>query len=83
MKTFKDLKFKDHPLGPSKGIHAKMWFPDGSHISVIQGPGFYCTVGASYEVLSSRFHRKGGVRGWMSKQQITSHMKYIQNNPIK
>lgn len=82
MKTFKDLEFKQHPLG-GKAEQAIMKFPDGSSISVITGDSvFYCTDDISYEMMSNRSGR-GGVRGWLSPKQISDHMRYIQKNPLK
>ena len=81
MKTFKDLKFKTHPLGERHGIQALINFDDGSQISVIQGPNFYSSE-LTYEMMSNRFHRKDDVRGYLSPRQITRHMIYIQKNPL-
>ena len=79
MKTFKDLDFNPHSVG--SGIHARMEFADGSKISVVQGEFFYSGTN-SYEMMSDR-SKGDGVRGWLSEQQITKHMRYIQTNPLK
>ena len=79
MKTFKDLEFNPHYLG--HGIQAIIRFDDGSQISVVQGPHFYCET-LTYEMMSNRFHRKYDVRGYLSPRQITRHMIYIQKNPL-
>lgn len=79
MKKFKDLDFQPHICG--KGIHARMTFADGSKISVVQGEYFYSGP-SSFEMLSNR-SKSDGIRGWISEQQITKHMAYIQRNPLK
>ena len=80
MKTFKDLEFKPHELGD--GIHATMKFEDGSEISVIR-TSFSYSNNNSFEMMSNRTNTQSGVRGWLSKDNITRHMKYIQNNPLE
>ena len=80
MKTFKDLEFKIHSA-IADGTHAKMRFPDGSEISIINGSGAYAGTG-SYEMMSNRTKSREGIRGWMTPEQITRHMKYIQRNPM-
>lgn len=81
IKTFQDLEFKKHRTIPN-GTLAKMEFPDGSKISIITGDGTYSGTG-SYEMLSNRTNRKGGIQGWITPEEITRHMKYIQKNPKK
>ena len=80
MKTFKDLLFKTHPLGENYGVQARMILPEGTEISVIQGKYFYSGLN-SYEMMSCRINRNGGVRGWITSKQITAHMIYVQKNP--
>ena len=79
MKTFKDLEFKQHTV-IKDGTQAIMKFPDGSDISIITGSGTYSGTGA-YEMMSNRTNRGDGIRGWITPEQITAHMKYIQQNP--
>lgn len=79
MKTFKDLEFKPHPSG--QGQQAKMIFEDGTEISVICGSSFYYCGVNTFEMMSDRITRNGGVRGWLSPEQITRHMRYVQKNP--
>lgn len=79
--TFQDLEFKQHRTIPN-GTLAKMEFPDGSKISIITGDGTYSGTG-SYEMLSNRTNRKDGIQGWITPEEITRHMKYIQKTPKK
>lgn len=85
MKTFNDLEFKPH--GYIDGvINAVMTFEDGSEISVLKQTkdevdANLCCSQVSFEMMSNRSNKSGGVRGWLSKDQITRHMRYIQNNP--
>lgn len=81
MKTFEDLEFKKHP-NSNDWTKATMEFPDGSSISLITGGGSYSGT-RTYEMMSNRTNRQGGIRGWVTPEQITSHMKYIQKNPMK
>ena len=80
MKTFKDLVFKPHSLGVGCGIQAKTILSDGTEISVIQGKYFYSGA-CTYEMMSCRVRQNGGVRGWLTPEQITRHMIYVQKNP--
>ena len=81
MKTFKDLVFKNHPIG--KGKQARITLNDGTEISVIYGAlGFYSGEG-TYEMMSDRIKQNGGVRGWLTPKQITEHFRYVQKNPVK
>lgn len=80
MKTFKDLEFKSHPNG--MGLQAKMNFPDGSEISVICGASHYYCGNDTFEMMSNRTNARHGVKGWLTPEQITRHMIYIQKNPL-
>jgi hypothetical protein len=82
MKTFKDLDFKEHGLGKDYGVRAVMEFPDGSKISVLGGSDKFYSSKVSFEMMSNR-SKRDGVRGWLSEKQITRHMRYIQQNPLK
>ena len=81
LKTFKDLEFKPHPLGYKNHIQATITL-NGCEISVIQGSTFYCGFD-TYEIMSDRTHQKRGIRGWLTKEQITKHMVYVQKHPKK
>ncbi len=48
MKTFRDLNFKPHKGG--NGWQAKMDFPNGYGVSVVNGPMFYSDGPDSYEL---------------------------------
>lgn len=79
IKTFKDLEFIKHPGG--LGYTAEMLFIDGSIMTVKKGHKSYKCDNKTFEVTSSRFWRKtGGVKGFMTKRQISFHMKMIQRN---
>lgn len=80
MKTFKDLVFETHPVG--SGVQARITLEDGTEISVIQGEHFY-SGDVTYEMMSDRITSNGGVRGWLTPDKITEHMKYVQKNPKK
>lgn len=84
MKTFKDLQF-----GPCNGgTQAKLDFPNGYSISVIDGPGTYSTRGLTYEiaVLDAKgicydTPITGDVLGHQTSGQVTEIMKQIQELP--
>lgn len=84
LKTFEDLEFKTHNLIPG-AKHAIMKFEDGSEISVVGGGAgmLYGDGETTFEMMSNRTNSSHGVKGWLSKKQITNHMKYIQQNPLK
>ncbi len=79
MKTFKDLEFNPHSVA-SGGVMAKMTFDNGMYISVIGGAnGLYGNGTTSFEIMSTITARTGaGVRGYLSKKQVSDHMRYIQ-----
>jgi hypothetical protein len=78
MKKFNDLKFRKHKYNPN-GISAQMQFDNGEWISVIGGEGFYGNGTTSFEMCSSSTDKtQRGVKGWLSKEQITRHMVYLQ-----
>ena len=78
MKTFKNLEFKPHRIVPD-GIQAYIEFENGTWLSVVAGEGLYGNGDNSFEIMSSSTNRTlRGVKGWLSKKQITSHMRYLQ-----
>lgn len=80
MKTFKDLKFLAQTRGV--GTQARITL-NGCKISVITGAaGMYAGTG-TYEMMSDRCKSSDGVRGWLTPEQITRHMIYVQKNPLK
>lgn len=81
MKTFKDLKFLPHSM-MAVGTQARITL-NGCKISVITGAaGMYAGTG-TYEMMSDRCKSSDGIRGWLTPEQITRHMIYIQKNPLK
>ena len=87
MKTFKDLKFKKHPLAKiCKGAKiAKMEFENGFGVSVIIGSIFYSNGVNSYEVAitknGSLCYDSGltyDVFGRQSAREVTKIMKEVQ-----
>ena len=78
MKTFKDLKFETHALDKT-AICCLIEFNNGEWISVIGGSSFYGDGVVSFEIMSSSTENtKRGVKGWLSKEQVSNHMKYLQ-----
>ncbi len=81
MKTFKDLKFLPHST-MAGGTQAMITL-NGCKISVITGAsGMYAGTG-TYEMMSSRAKSSYRIRGWLTPEQITRHMIYVQKNPLK
>lgn len=81
MKKFNDLKFKQHP-STRTGIHAIINFPNGEWVSVVgcSKGSFYGNGITSFEMMSSSTEKTArGVKGWLSKEQISRHMIYLQN----
>jgi len=79
MKTFKDLRFRPHQIPDA--VIARIDFPNGHWISVVgggRGSGARGDGKTSFEVLSS-VTRSHGVRGWLSKKQVSDHMRYLKN----
>ena len=78
MKTFKDLHFKPHK-NIKGGVHALLNFDNGTYISVVGGPKFLYGNGvSSFEVKSTVTDKRNDVSGWLSINQVTSRMKYLQ-----
>tara|TARA_R100001086_G_scaffold247563_1_gene182132 strand:- start:1587 stop:1829 length:243 start_codon:yes stop_codon:yes gene_type:complete len=78
MKTFKDLKFKTHTLDDT-AICCYIEFKNGEWISVIGGGRFYGDGVVSFEVMSSSTkNTMQGVKGYLSKKQVSNHMRYLQ-----
>jgi hypothetical protein len=92
MKTFKDLKFKLHPLSiKDNEKQAKLYFENGYGVSVICGTSFYSNGIDSYEVAcldkdgslvnppkTVPFRYNSGVIGWLRDNEITTVMKAMQ-----
>jgi hypothetical protein len=83
MKTFNDLKFKDHPLG---GIQSVMMFDNGYGVSVIKTPYSYGGSRGKYElaVLDSQGELTydtpvtNDVLGYLSENGVTDAMLEVQ-----
>ena len=82
--TFKDLVFKSHKVFP-KAWASRMEFDNGTFISVVGGHEFLYGNGfSSFEIMSTVTDRRGefgGVDSWMSVEQITRRMRYLQTLP--
>jgi hypothetical protein len=80
MKKFNDLEFKAHK-SIKTATASYIEFTNGEWISVIgclEG-NFYGNGITSFEVMSSSTEKtQRGVKGWLSKAQITRHMIYLQ-----
>ena len=83
MKTFEDLKFKDHPLG---GVQSRMTFDNGYGVSVIKTPYSYGGPKGKYElaVLDSEGNITydtpvtNDVLGYLSENGVTDAMLEVQ-----
>jgi hypothetical protein len=82
MKTFKDVKFKQHQLGAGS-IQGLLMLENGTELSIVAGPGMYCTPKAngegpedfsSFEV--AVFDKEGEMnedpKGWQSRGDINT-----------
>lgn len=88
MQAFKDLEFGPHPTGFSN-VQAKMDFPNGYGVSVIQGGGAYAG-NDSYEVAVMK---DGGlcystditddVLTYQTESEVSEIMKKVQELPIE
>ncbi len=83
MKTFKDLKFEEHPLD---GEMAKMEFENNYGVSVIFGGMFYSNGIDTYELavlydgqLSYSTDITDDVLGYISESEVTEAMIKVQN----
>jgi hypothetical protein len=83
MKTFKDLEFKEHPMGGKQSI---MMFDNGYGVSVIKTPFSYGGKHGRYElaVLDSEGHITydtpvtNDVLGHLSEKGVTEAMEEVQ-----
>lgn len=83
MKTFKDLKFKPHPIG--NGLQAVMNFDNDYGVSVVKFNGSYGYHQNLWEVailyknsLTYSTDITGDVLGYQTKQDVTDVMKKVQ-----
>jgi len=85
MKTFKDLKFSEHPNHPS-GIQARMDFDNGYGVSVVCTPYTYGGDKGLYELAvfkDGHIHydnkvAMGDVVGYLRSEDVTDAMLLIQ-----
>ena len=91
MKTFKDLKFKDHPAIAGKdkekiieispmfkgALQAKIEFDNGKSLSVIFGEMFYSNGVDTYEAMELGLSNNEP-RGYLSEDEVTEYMKELQ-----
>ncbi len=83
MKTFKDLKFKKHPMGD--GIQAKMNFNNNYGVSVVKTSFSYGGNSGYYEIailykgeITYNTHITDDVIGWQTEENITEVMEKVQ-----
>ena len=84
MKTFKDLKFEDHPI--NDGVIAKMEFDNGFGVSVVQSPYSYGGDRGLYELAvwkDGEIHydnkiANGDVVGYLRPEDVSDAMLVIQ-----
>ena len=89
MKTFKDLKFKNHKV-VELILRAELFFPNGYGISVITGEYIHSTVDEPYEIAVLKGNKEDSVRtystsitddviGHLTEKKVTKIMKDIQD----
>jgi hypothetical protein len=84
MKTFKDLQFKEHPIG--MGVQARLEFDNGFEVSVVKGPHTYGGDRGLYELAvfkDGELHygnpiANGDVVGYLREEDVTDAMLVIQ-----
>ncbi len=86
MKTFKDLKFKQHDVPTHFDIMTEMVFKNGYGISVISGRAARSSESAPYEAavlyMGEITYNSGladDVLGWLSADDVSDLMIKIQN----
>jgi len=81
MKTFKHLQFKQHKAIDG-AVHAVLNFDNGTYISVVgggKGNMLYGNGVTSFEVKSTVTDKRNKVSGFLTKNQVTNRMKYLQS----
>lgn len=78
-KGFKDLEFEAHEVIEG-AVQARINFSNGEWISVVGGGlGLYGNGTTSFEIMSSSTSKNdSGVKGYLSKNQVDRHIKYLQ-----
>jgi len=86
MKTFKDLKFKDHSNGLMFGIQARVDFKNGYGASIVKGPHTYGGKDGLYELAVFKDNNicydtpvTNDVLGHLSEDEVTFHLNEIEN----
>jgi hypothetical protein len=83
MKTFNDLKFKDHSMG---GVYSTMMFDNGYGVSVVKTPHSYGGSRGMYELavlgpdgdLTYDTPVTNDVLGYLSENEVTNAMIEVQ-----
>jgi hypothetical protein len=86
MKTFKDIEFKEHPMGSEFGILSKTMFDNGYGVSVVKSQYTYGGTMDLYEmaVLDSDGHVTyitsitDDVVGYLTEEDVTEWMQKVQ-----
>lgn len=86
MKTFTDLEFKNHPMGPDFGIMSRIIFENGYGASVVKSEYTYGGSKGLFElaVLDTNGHIiydtpiTDGVMGHLKEEDVSRIMKDIQ-----
>ena len=79
-----DIKFKNH-LVVKGGIRAKVVFPNGEWCSIVGGSdgSLYGDGVTTFEIMSSSTEKNiNTVKGWLSKKQVMSHLRYLKNKEV-
>jgi len=83
-----DIRFEPHQV-VTGGVQAVVRFPNGEWCSIIGCPwndntenwgGLYGNGETSFEIMSSSTeNRTHGTKGWLSKEQVMNHLRYLRN----
>ena len=89
MKTFKDLKFKQHPS--ADGIISRIYFENGYGASIVKGPytyggkiGLYelAVLNSEGDICTNTSVSEDGVVGYLREEDVSEGMIRIQNLPM-
>ena len=81
-----DIEFKEHYLVKG-GVSARVDFPNGEWCSIVGGGSEWRLYGdgvTTFEIMSSSTAkmRRNTVKGWLSKKQVMSHLRYLKNKEV-
>jgi hypothetical protein len=89
-----DIEFKEHHSAKD-GVMAKVEFPNGEWCSIVGAPPEYDEKTGSnwnrlygdgvetFEIYSSSTKKtRGMVKGWLTKKQVMSHLRYLKNKSV-